>query len=224
MVNQTRCKLCRRYIRNNNYQRHVDACKPKRPNKIRGIDYDPNQGFTTGTRQAWNKGLTRFTDERVSQYSASLNHRIASGTPHGFATLTANQRQAIAKEGGKVGGGYRENAGHSKKFKVLDSYGKMVCLQSTYELRCSELLEQANIRWCRPRALQYDGSKNYFADFYLPEFDVYLDPKNAYKAKLDQEKIEKVREQNGVVVLVLAESDLTSDFFARLAQMVRALL
>ena len=71
---------------------------------------------------------------------------------------------------GKIGG-YRANAGRSKKFKVIDSYGKHTILQSTYELKCSELLNELNIKWLRPKSLKYDN-KNYFADFYLPDYEI----------------------------------------------------
>jgi hypothetical protein len=116
-------------------------------------------------------------------------------------------------------GGYRPNAGISKKFKVLDSFKNEVCLQSTYELRCSEILNELGIQWIRPKALKYDN-KNYFADFYLTDFDLYLDPKNDYKAKLDEDKIKKVVEQNNVKVFVLLEKHLTQEYIASITQLV----
>lgn len=123
------------------------------------------------------------------------------------------QRSAAAKAQGF--GGYRENAGRSKKFKVLDSFGKEVTLQSTYELRCSEILNLLSIKWIRPKALKYDA-RNYFADFYLPEYDIWLDPKNKYKAALDMEKINKVIEQNNIKLFVLLEEQLNVDYIKRL--------
>lgn len=117
-------------------------------------------------------------------------------------------------------GGYRSNAGRSKKFKVVDSYGKPTTLQSTYELKCMELLNDMGIKWVRPKALRYDN-KNYFADFYLVEFNLYLDPKNDYKAKLDKIKIERVVEQNDVKVFVLLESQMTHEYIASITQLVR---
>lgn len=104
-------------------------------------------------------------------------------------------------------GGYRENAGHSKKFRVTDSFGKETTLQSTYELECSEVLNKMNVKWNRPKAMKY-GGRNYFADFYLPEYDVYLDPKNNYKAKLDAEKIALVIKENNVKLFVLLKEQI----------------
>ena len=61
-----------------------------------------------------------------------------------------------------------------------------------------------SINWVRPKALKYDG-RNYFADFYLPDYDLWLDPKNNYKALLDAEKIQKVIEQNNVKLFILLD-------------------
>lgn len=108
-------------------------------------------------------------------------------------------------------GGYRPNAGRSKKFKVRDSFGKETTLQSTFELRCAEILDKLKINWIRPKALKYNG-KNYFADFYLVDYDVYLDPKNNYKAKLDKEKINLVIAENNVKLYVLVEEHITEEY------------
>ena len=117
---------------------------------------------------------------------------------------------------GKIGG-YRPNAGRSKKFRVKDSYDNEVVLQSTFELRCSEILNSLGIKWIRPKAIKYDG-RNYFADFYLPEQNIWLDPKNNYKAKQDQEKIDRVIQQNNVKLFVLLEHQLTEEYIGRLAE------
>ena len=112
-------------------------------------------------------------------------------------------------------GGYRENAGHSKKFRVQDSFGNDVVLQSSYELQCSEVLNSLNIKWIRPKSLSYDDRK-YFADFYLIEYKIYLDPKNDYKAKQDTDKIQKVIEQNNVVIHVLTKKQITEEYIKML--------
>ena len=172
---------------------HGDKCPAAQP----PVRFPANHG-----RPAWNKGLKGHP---------KCSRKGRKGTP-----LTDKQKarlSELAKERGF--GGYQPNAGFSKKFKVVDSYGTAVCLQSTYELRCSELLHELGIKWVRPKALKYD-SKNYFADFYLPEFDLYLDPKNNYKATLDKEKIEKVCNQNNVKVIILLEKDLNVESIKQL--------
>ena len=134
-------------------------------------------------------------------------------TPEGRAKITAATKKN--NTGRKIAdtskmGGYRKNAGRSKKFKVSDSFGVSVTLQSTYELRCAEILDFLNINWLRPKSLLYDNRK-YYADFYLPDYDIYLDPKNSYKAVLDDSKIKAVIEQNNVRLFILLEHELTNE-------------
>lgn len=112
-------------------------------------------------------------------------------------------------------GGYEPNAGNSKKFFVIDSFNTKVCLQSSYELECSHVLNELGIKWLRPKALKYDD-RNYFADFYLPEYKIYLDPKNAYKAKCDAVKIQKVKEQNNIKLFVLLKEQITKEYIGQL--------
>lgn len=188
------CKFCQKECKNlNSLSNHQRLC-PSNTDRL-------YVSHTTGIIP-WNKGL--IGDTRCSRIGKV-------GVPH--TEETKQLLSAIAKERGL--GGYQPNAGRSKKFKVNDSFGKEVCLQSTYELRCSEILNELGIDWIRPTSLKYD-SRNYFADFYLPAYDLYLDPKNSYKASLDKEKIEKVIEQNNVKVVILLEKDLTLDFIKRL--------
>jgi len=156
-------------------------------------------------KTAWNKGLSKETDTRVKNNGEKISKTLKSKS----TVLTQEQKNHLSKIAKARGFcGYQPKAGISKKFYVPDSFGKITCLQSTYELRCSKILDTLNIKWIRPSALKYDG-KNYFADFYLPDFDLYLDPKNKYKARLDMLKIEKVKQQNNVKVFVLLDKDLT---------------
>jgi hypothetical protein len=133
----------------------------------------------------------------------------------GCIIASSEQKSIWAKEAKT--GGYKENAGRSKKFRVNDSFGKEVVLQSSYELRCSEILNNLKINWIRPKHLKWcDGLKKYFADFYLPDYNIYLDPKNNYKAKLDKEKIESVIKENCVKVYIISEAQLTEEYIRTL--------
>ena len=193
------CKFCNKECKNkNSLTNHQRLCPKNSDRKYVSHTLGENGHI------AWNKGLTKETNSSLAQLSAT----------HKQLGLGGWSKKA-SSNGGKAGGGYRENAGRSKKFKVPDSFGTVVCLQSTYELRCSDILNELGIKWVRPKALKYDG-KNYFADFYLPEHDLYLDPKNNYKAKLDQTKIDKVKEQNSISVFILLEEHLTHEYIKSL--------
>ena len=142
-MNKTLCTTCNKFITNNNFKKHFSSCQGIKIKKIRGIDYDPNFGYTNKSRTAWNKGLTADTDERVAAHAKSQEGKLVTGC---FA-MSKDERSALAKEYNF--GGYRENAGRSKKFKTIDSFGNDVCLQSSYELLCSEILNRLDIKWVR---------------------------------------------------------------------------
>jgi hypothetical protein len=136
-----------------------------------------------------------------------------------LSKLSAEERKekytVIPKPWHKKRGGYREKSGRSKKYYYVDSFGKLTCLQSSYEKECAVILNDLKVQWLRPKALKYDN-KRYYADFYLPEFNLYLDPKNDYLAIHDQEKIQKVIIQNNVKVVILTKKQLTKDFILNL--------
>lgn len=168
-------------------------------------------------KTAWNKGLKKETDNRLQQHSLKIieGHKTGRLTITGCYNWTTAERSENAKF--YKTGGYREKAGRSKKFITVDSFGDRVCLQSSYEMKCACVLNALSIRWTRPKALKYDG-KRYFADFYLPDYQIFLDPKNDYKAKVDEQKIRSVIEQTGVLLFVLLEHQITKDYIANLVQ------
>jgi len=85
-----------------------------------------------------------------------------------------------------------------------------VYLESSYEYEVAKELDKNKINWKRPKPLDWDGKK-YYADFYLVEFNTYLDPKNDFLILRDEEKIEKVKEQNNVNILILTKDELEWD-------------
>lgn len=195
------CKFCQNERLNyRSLINHERLCK-KNPNH----QENPMKG-----RKAWNKGLTKETSDIV--YQGSEKSSVVMKKMFSENKLCATGAGAWTKEQRKEHalktnfGGYRERAGRSKKFYVLDSYGNKVCLQSSYEYEIYEILVDQNIKWFRPKALMYSG-KRYFADFYLPEFDVYLDPKNDYKAIQDESKIREVSLQNKVKIFVILKKE-----------------
>lgn len=67
----------------------------------------------------------------------------------------------------------------------------LVILDSTWEESLAKRLDFLNIRWIRPGPLPYvinDTYKSYFADFYLIDYNIYLDPKSPFTLKVQEEK------------------------------------
>lgn len=59
----------------------------------------------------------------------------------------------------------------------VDSFGKSFYFDSGWEILLAESLTQNNISWSRPDRFVLSSGRTYTPDFYLPEYDVYLDPK-----------------------------------------------
>lgn len=76
---------------------------------------------------------------------------------------------------------------------------KNVTLESSWEIKVAEFLDEKEIYWERPKPIKWVDSKQksrlYFPDFYLNNYDVYLDPKNLYCMSKDVEKLGIVEKQ-----------------------------
>ena len=94
---------------------------------------------------------------------------------------------------------------------------------STYEVTVAKILDENHISWIQPKKLAYIKKKkkkhNYIPDFYLPDYNVYLDPKNDYLIQnvnpvlgyRDIDKISWVMQQNNVHIIILSKTELTWD-------------
>ena len=69
-----------------------------------------------------------------------------------------------------------------------------VLLDSSWELALAKRLDELKIKWIRPEPIPWIDSDNkshkFFPDFYLPEHDLYLDPKNPHAYNVQRNKIE----------------------------------
>lgn len=89
-----------------------------------------------------------------------------------------------------------QNGSRKPMWYFNKNQGKDVLLESSWELKVAELLDSMEITWIRPDPIKWIDSKNkshlYYPDFYLPDLDKYLDPKNPYCMEMDKEKLEVV--------------------------------
>lgn len=83
---------------------------------------------------------------------------------------------------------------HTQEYTKKD--GEIVLMDSSWEIELARRLDNLNIEWNRPTPLKWVDStgnaRNYFSDFYLPKYDIYLDPKNKAAYANQIEKIEYV--------------------------------
>lgn len=202
------CKHCGKQCKNkNSLTQHELRCK-ENPDHILSIV----EGFNNRGRNPWNLGLTK-DDPRVAKQASATSETLRGRPNHPQSIKTRNILSVRAKERG-LGGFNMRNAAIEYKGIKLDS---------SYELRVAESLDENNIKWQRCDRFMYthlDGSVHYYTpDFYLPEYDIYLDPKNDYLIETvnqftgmtDVEKIQRAATENNIRVLVLDKECLTWD-------------
>lgn len=109
---------------------------------------------------------------------------------------------------------------HSKYSKNI-AYRDGIILESTYELRVAEILDELGIEWQKVRRgfiWNDDGRvRRYIPDFYLPAYDLYLDPKNDYLVKKDERKIKSAMAINNIRVLVITNDQINKEFLRQLS-------
>lgn len=75
---------------------------------------------------------------------------------------------------------------------------KGIILDSSWELELAKRLDFLEIEWIRPGPIEWNDvsgvTHNYFPDFYLPKFSLYLDPKNQHAIRVQSEKLNIISE------------------------------
>jgi len=74
---------------------------------------------------------------------------------------------------------------------------KGIEMDSMWEYKVAEMLDSLSIKWVRPSwSIEWFDSTNkkrkYFPDFYLDDYDVYLDPKNKQVQLSQEEKLQYI--------------------------------
>ena len=103
----------------------------------------------------------------------------------------------------RVGYSSYQNGRRKNIYYLNPSENTTVLLESSWEERIAIFLDNNNISWTRPKYIKWidsNGKKRlYYPDFYLPKYDLYLDPKNTYGMSVGKEKMEAVSKIINVV-------------------------
>lgn len=87
---------------------------------------------------------------------------------------------------------------------------KGILLDSSWELELAKRLDEINVKWVRPDPIPWVDNEgtthNYFPDFYLEDYDLFLDPKNPAARKVQKKKLQHLLTQyNNIVILKTLE-------------------
>lgn len=202
-LTKTECCKCGKLITRNNFSRHNIACSGPR-----------EEAEFSGKRGGWNKGLTKETNSSVKKQVETLANKIASGEyiPKGYPhSEEFKAKQSIrAKE--------RNLGGHTSKImtRYVKKNDEVVFLQSSYEIEFAKLLDAMLVDWERPEPINYIGEDQkphrYYPDFKIG--DKFFDTKNDYLSVIDKPKIDRVMQQNNVVITIVTKDMITEKFVA----------
>jgi len=145
-------------------------------------------------KKAWKSGAYDKVDFR----SGSI------GKKHTLETKTVLREKAL-------------NSPHRRLKKNVINY-KGILLDSSWELELAKRLDFLKIKWIRPAPMIWKDengiSRHYFPDFYLPEHNLYLDPKNPQAFRVQEKKI-KILKQSFQNLLFLTTLEQIKNFTVR---------
>jgi len=191
------CNLCEKIYSEHGLKSHM--WKAHGP----GRDHNPNAGYKSG-RQAWNKGLTKETSESLAKAAKRLKERWANKEITCHFTPEGRKRLSESAKRRGIGGGHYPHPNKGERYNG-------VWFDSKWEVRLAKSLDENLVRWERPsRGFTWtDEGRKYYPDFYLPDYNVFLEPKNDYLQKKDKLKIEEAQRRHSIRVIILNESQLS---------------
>lgn len=144
--------------------------------------------------KSWNSGKTKKTDQRIKKLGEKLKLIAKKKKEQGIFKKSGwavwnedkKRKQSIKMTLNNPGG----------KSKWYEINGKKV--QGTWELNIAKKLNDLNIKWERCNPIIYkkeEKEKRYTPDFYLPEYDKFLEIKGFWWGD-DKEKMKLVLGQN----------------------------
>jgi len=105
----------------------------------------------------------------------------------------------------------------SKQSKYQCKNGTEVLMDSTWEVAMAERLDHLKIAWERredmklPYLSKSGRKRNYIPDFYLPEYDIYIEVKG-YWTDAARYKMNAVQDANPVKIVILESLETVNKF------------
>jgi hypothetical protein len=224
MNDHSLCPVCNREISKFAYSRHVRACEN---GKIKD-KLPPSEKLPNGKTIRWMESMNARKGNGTNQYTKAIKLNLPKPIAVEVSNETRQKMSASAKT--RSTSELRKNmSDHAKRRGLGGKFVNTKCeynghkFGSSYEVYVAKSLDSNSIRWIKPKKFDYidpfNKSRQYTPDFYLPDFDVYLDPKNDFLINninpsmgfSDCEKIKIVEQTHSIRVLILDKTMLTWD-------------
>lgn len=181
----------------------------ERANHTRWCHQNPKRNETNTTRVTDQLN----TPEAIKKRSDAIRKRHAEGRYEGSGkkAVESRKRNGRLNHTDETKEKLRQSALTSTHQRVCksthdytDKIGRVFRFDSTWEDALASRLDELDIEWDRPSPILYvldEKEHNYFADFYLPKYDLYLDPKNSYAESTQRRKLDVVSKMIKLVIL-----------------------
>lgn len=182
----TICKHCKKEFDKKDIANHSKWCdlNPKRKQYCKGLS--KARSFKKNFNNQYTYGAV------VSEETKEKLRIAATGKKHSDSTKQLLKERALGST-------------HRRLRKGVIEY-KGVLLESSWEYELAKRLDELDIKWFRPDPIPWvdkDGvTHNYFPDFYLPEYDRYLDPKNKHAIKVQEKKLKILLTQHNNIDII----------------------
>ena len=205
------CKFCERECKNtNSLTQHTIRCNQNPDAIVQSELWKQSMAARKG------RGTNHYTKAKelglpiptISDDTRKKLSTIAKARRHSDETKAKLSK--IAKSNGL--GGVTQSRWIEYKGKILGS---------SYELALAKDLDACDVIWDTCTRFEYidptGKHRTYTPDFYLPEYDVYLDPKNDFLIEnvnpnlgfTDKEKIALAEQYNNIRVIILNKNQLS---------------
>jgi len=184
------CKLSFDGLTTNERANHSRWCElnPKRPDYVNRIkNHNPFLNMSAESLEKQSNGI-KLAHARGCY--GHVNHQTFLGKTHSIESKEKMRQKALSSDHRRLVRSVRE---------YVKKDGTTIKLDSSWEEALAKRLDELNINWERPSAIPWidkNGVKrHYFPDFYLLDYDLYLDPKNPVAYKVQIEKINCLKKQ-----------------------------
>lgn len=143
----------------------------------------------------YNKELSKYV-----YICANCGNEFMTDKPPSEATKNCSKKCSTSQ----IFNNRRYRNGSRKTFYYYNKHtSELVTLESTWEVTLAEFLDRNNINWIRPNSIVWIDHENkerlYYPDFYLKDYDLYVDPKNPYCMKRDAYKMQYIENRNNII-------------------------
>jgi hypothetical protein len=141
------------------------------------------------------------------KYFGSAKKAVETRRLNGTLKHTEESKELIRQKA--LSSKHRRLVRSVREYVKLD--GSIVKLDSSWEEALAKRLDDIGIQWIRPETpIEYVGSDgrthNYFPDFYLPEQNLYLDPKNPAAINVQKDKLKiLLNKMNNLIIIKTLE-------------------